>query len=84
MGKTNPLNDTDLAEFIELQKTMPTTEKSWFVEISDINQKTYDLGVVNPNTPKEEPLRSPSKILEEMENLDNETSQILNVVRGLI
>ena len=29
MGKTNPLNDDDLAEFVELQKTMPTRRKSW-------------------------------------------------------
>ena len=28
MGKTNPLNDKDMAEFIELQKTKPETEKS--------------------------------------------------------
>jgi len=28
MGKTNPLNDKDMAEFVELQKTQPETEKS--------------------------------------------------------
>lgn len=29
MGKTNPLNDADMQEFIALQKTKPETEKSW-------------------------------------------------------
>ena len=29
MGKTNPLNDKDMAEFIELQKTKPGSE--WLV-----------------------------------------------------
>ena len=28
MGKTNPLNDKDMAEFIELQKTKTETEPS--------------------------------------------------------
>ncbi|MCY0853219.1 N-6 DNA methylase [Cupriavidus sp. D39] len=29
MGKTNPLNDADLAEFVELQKTFADSPKSW-------------------------------------------------------
>ena len=58
MGKTNPLNDKDLASFVELQKTMPETEQSWMLNIADIDQSTYDLSVKNPNTPEEAPLRS--------------------------
>ncbi len=34
MGKTNPLNDDDLAEFVELQKTFADSPKSWSVDIS--------------------------------------------------
>jgi type I restriction enzyme M protein len=33
MGKTNPLNDNDLVEFIALQKTRPETEKSWLLPV---------------------------------------------------
>jgi type I restriction enzyme M protein len=84
MGKTNPLNDKDLAEFVELQKSMPETEQSWMLNIADIDQSTYDLSVKNPNTPEVAPLRSPSEILDEMKVLDAQTSEILDVVRGLI
>jgi type I restriction enzyme M protein len=84
MGKTNPLNDKDLAEFVELQKTMPESEKSWMLNIADIDESTYDLSVKNPNTPEEAPLRSPSEILDEMKVLDDETREILDMVRGLV
>ena len=84
MGKTNPLNDKDLEEFVELQKTMPESEQSWMLNIADIDESTYDLSVKNPNTPEEAPLRSPLEILDEMEVLDKETREILDVVRGLI
>ena len=67
MGKTNPLNDKDLTEFIELQKTKPETEKSWMFKIGDINEESYDLSVKNPNLPEEAPLRDPKDILKEME-----------------
>ena len=32
LGKTNPLNDADLAEFVELQKTFADSPKSWSVD----------------------------------------------------
>ena len=84
MGKTNPLNDKDLTEFVELQKTMPETEQSWVLKMSDVDEDTCDLSVKNPNTPEEAPLRKPEEILDEMEMLDVETQKILAVVRGLI
>jgi type I restriction enzyme M protein len=34
LGKTNPLNDADLAEFIELQKTKADSPKSWSVDVA--------------------------------------------------
>ena len=66
LGKTNPLNEQDLAGFVELQKTQAESENSWTVKISDINQTTFDLSAKNPNTPEEAPLRSPEEILKEM------------------
>ena len=35
LGKTNPLNDDDLAEFVELQKTFADSPKSWSVDAED-------------------------------------------------
>lgn len=84
MGKTNPLNDTDLAEFIELQKTKAESEKSWTLRIADVDADTCDLSVKNPNAPEAEPLRAPAVILAEMAELDKETNLILENLKELI
>ncbi|HAI17358.1 MAG: type I restriction endonuclease subunit M [Xanthomarina sp.] len=84
MGKTNPLNDKDLEEFVSLQKTKPETEKSWNLKVADIDETTCDLSVKNPNTPEEAPLRTPEVILAEMERLDSETNTILKSIKELI
>ena len=84
MGKTNPLNDKDLEEFVQLQKKKPETEKSWTIKAKDIDEETFDLSVKNPNTPEEAPLRSPEVILEEMGSLDKETASILESIKALI
>lgn len=84
LGKTNPLNDKDMAEFIDLQKTKAESEKSWIVSMADVNTDTYDLSVKNPNTPEEPPLRSPQEIVVEMETLDNQTKDILGNIKDLI
>ncbi len=84
LGKTNPLNEQDLAEFVELQKTQAESENSWVVKISDINQTTFDLSAKNPNTPKETPLRSPEEILKEMATLDKESAKVLNSILDLL
>lgn len=84
MGKTNPLNDKDLEEFVELQKTNPETEQSWNVNVADIDEATFDLSVKNPNTPEEAPLRNPDDILAEMEFLDSETNSILKSIKEII
>ncbi len=77
LGKTNPLNEKDLAEFVELQKTFAESENSWMVNVADIDQKTYDLSAKNPNKKEEAALRQPEEILEEMKALDEESSEIL-------
>jgi len=84
MGKTNPLNDEDLKDFIALQPDQPETEKSWVLKVSDIPEDTYDLSVKNPNAPEEAPLRSPEEILAEMETLDAETNELLKSIRELV
>ena len=84
MGKTNPLNDKDLAEFVKLQTTKPETEQSWNLKVAEVDEATYDLSVKNPNTPEEAPLRSPEAILTEMEILDAETNDILKSIKEII
>ena len=84
LGKTNPLNDDDLAEFVSLQKTSEKGEKSWLVNRAEIDEETYDLSVKNPNAPEEAPLRSPEEIIEDMLARDAETAAILQKIRGLL
>ena len=45
LGKTNPLNDDDLAEFVELAKTKADSAKSWTVDVADVDTTTWDLSV---------------------------------------
>jgi len=42
LGKTNPLNENDLAEFVELQKTFADSENSWTVNVADIAPKGHN------------------------------------------
>lgn len=84
MGKTNPLNDKDLKEFVKLQSSQPETEKSWNLKLSNVDDATFDLSVKNPNTPEEVPLRAPEEILQEMKILDNETNRLLTEIEELI
>ncbi len=84
LGKTNPLNDDDLAEFIKLQKTSADSPKSWMVDIADVNKTTFDLSVKNPNGNEEVPHRSPKDILDEIAALDAESAKVLKKIRALL
>jgi len=84
MGKTNPLNDDDLKEFVDLQASFADSEQSWTVDIKDIDQNGYDLSVKNPNAPEEAPLREPAEILEEIATLDAESAKVLDEIRGMV
>ena len=84
LGKTNPLNETDLVDFVEKQKTFAESENSWIIYVKDINQTTFDLSVKNPNKKEEISLRSPQEILDEIKTLDEESAEILNSISELI
>ena len=91
LGKTNPLNDKDMEEFVDLATSRASvagkgveTEKSWNLLVSEVLEDTLDLSPKNPNTPEEAPLRNPIEILEEMEMLDEETSSLLTNIKELI
>ena len=84
LGKTNPLNDNDLAEFVSLQTAKADTEKSWVVSVDNIDEETYDLSVKNPNAPEEAPLRAPEEIINDMTARDEETKGILDGIRSML
>ncbi|MDC0502356.1 type I restriction-modification system subunit M [Euryarchaeota archaeon] len=84
LGKTNPLNDKDLAEFIEFQKGFADSDNSWTIDIDDVDTSNYDLSTKNPNVDHEVVLRSPTEILDEIEKLDDESREILKKIRELL
>lgn len=84
LGKTNPLNEKDLAEFVELQKTKAESENSWNLSIGDVDTGSFDLSVVNPNEPEEAPLRSPKEILSEIRKIDVMINNQLESIQNLI
>jgi len=84
LGKTNPLNDNDLKEFIDLQKEFRDSDKSWSLKVLDVDEATYDLSVKNPNAEEEVPLREPNEIIKEIIALDKESEVILESIQELL
>ncbi len=84
LGKTNPLNEKDLSEFMELYKTKADSNNSWTINVSDIDEGALDLSVKNPNNQGDIPLRSSKEIIKEISALDKDTSKIINEINDLI
>jgi type I restriction enzyme M protein len=77
LGKTNPLNDDDLKDFVALQAKFKDSENSWTIDAKSIDKTTYDLSVKNPNKADETELRDPKDIIAEIAVLDAESAEIL-------
>jgi type I restriction enzyme M protein len=84
LGKTNPLNDEDLKEFVELQKTFTNSPKSWSVDAATIDPTTFDLSVKNPDGGEVVTHRTPQAILDEIALLDAESAEVLENIRELL
>jgi type I restriction enzyme M protein len=84
LGKTNSLNDDDLVEFVELQKTFADSPKSWSVETKTVDADTFDLSLKNPNGGEEVTHRTPQEIMDEISSLDLQSAEILRTIRGLV
>ncbi|MBX3350101.1 MAG: N-6 DNA methylase [Nitrospira sp.] len=84
LGKTNPLNDDDLKEFVKLQRTFADSSKSWIVDAKTIDQTTFDLSVKNPNGGEVVTHRSPQEIMDEIAALDAESAEVLENIKALL
>ncbi|MFZ2218752.1 MAG: N-6 DNA methylase [Rhodoferax sp.] len=84
MGKTNPLNDADLAEFVALQSTFADSAKSWSVDVAGIDATTFDLSVKNPTGGEVVAHRSPQDIMDEIAALDAQAAEVLATIRELL
>ena len=77
LGKTNALNEDDMADFLKLQKTKADSENSWTLDVSTLGEDC-DLSVKNPNKTEEKDERTPAEIYDSIETLVNKASDILN------
>ena len=84
IGLTNPLNAEDLKDFHNCIDGKLITKNSWLVNISDINQNSWDLSVDNPNKIEQNEMQSPDKIIKEIEELDIVAKQSLNSIKELL
>jgi type I restriction enzyme M protein len=84
LGKTDPLNDADLADLLKLQKTFADSPKSWSADVKGIDPKIFDLSIKNPNGGKVAPHRSPRAIADELVALDFQGEEVLQMIRGLL
>lgn len=84
LGKTNPLNEKDLDDFLTLQKSKADSENSWTVDIADVDPASFDLSVKNPHRKTDTTLRAPAAILAEMKSLDEESAAILEKIQGMV
>ena len=83
LGKGNPLNENDLAEFIQLQKTKADSANSWSLDVKNVDKNSFDLSVKNPTKGNEVLLRESKDILKEMKKLDEESGNILDSIKRL-
>jgi type I restriction enzyme M protein len=84
LGKTNPLRDADMADFVAKQASFAEGSNSWSVDAKSLDSATLDLTVRNPNAPEAEAVRRPVEILDEIARLDAESAKVLARVRELL
>jgi len=84
LGKTNPLNEADLADFVALQRAKADSANSWSVDVADIDQSTFDLSVKHPNRNDEVQHRNPQDIMAEIAKLDAESASIIKNIQALL
>ena len=80
LGKTNPLSEADLADFVALQKAKTDSANSWSLDVTEMlkdEKSTLDLSVKNPNKKEEKVLRDVSEIIAEMQTLNKQSDELL-------
>ena len=83
LGKTNPLTEADLSEFVTLQPEQKISENSWSIDVADLDEN-YDLSVKNPHKIEVEDTRTPQDIANEIERLNGESHRLLNEILELL
>ncbi len=84
LGKTNPLNDDDLVDFVKLHAKHADSPRSWSVDAKKIATSNYDLSVKNPTATDVSVYRSTDDILAEIGRLDERGAEILKRIKSLL
>ena len=84
LGKSNPLSEKDLEQFISLQSEFLETKYSWNVNIKDIDKSNYDLSIKNPNIIETPNILKPEQILNSMEQLNLEENKIIKKIKEIL
>ena len=77
LGKTNALNEDDLADFLTLQKNKADSENSWTIDVSTLNEDC-DLSVKNPHKVEEVDERTPEEVYDNLRSLGHQANDILD------
>lgn len=83
LGKTDPLSEDDLAEFVALQKTKAESENSWSIDVADLGADC-DLSVKNPNKPEIVDERTPRDILKAIANLNDDSARLIAEIEKML
>ncbi len=76
LGKSNPLRDEDLEDFLLLQKEFQSSACSWSIGFSEINRSSFSLSFANPNSEgfKAVPVLELANGLKEIQSLEASAS----------
>ncbi len=83
LGKTNPLSEADLEDFITLQPDQESSENSWCISVSELDENV-DLTVKNPNKVEVVDERTPLEITKQIQELNDDSNRLLNEILELL
>ena len=89
LGKTNPINDDDISEFVMLAKGSSKgkgaeTKRSWNISINDVDVDTVDLTINNPRADSVLQVGDPIEILDNIATLDAESATLMEEIRSFL
>ncbi len=84
LGKGKPLSETDLVEFVELQKTKSDSDNSWSLDVEEVNRNSFDLSAKSPHINNDVILRGPSDILKDIITLDYQSMNLVENIKKIL
>lgn len=84
LGKTSPLREDDLADFLTRRSSRRLSDDSWTVMRKDIHPDTYDLSVRNPSRKAQPSLPLPSDLIQQIRSMDEQCGALISNVARLL